>query len=83
MTLLKSKNKIVDITADDDTVIKNDAKEPIENHDLYGDIKEEPIENNDYNLLNVKPVRKERDTVIKNDAETVDEQTVLNELKKQ
>ena len=42
-----------------------------------------PIENNDYNLLNVKPVRKERDTVIKYNAETVDEQTVLNELKKQ
>ena len=42
-----------------------------------------PIENNDYNLLNVKPVRKERDTVIKNDAETVDEQTVVNEFKKQ
>ena len=40
-----------------------------------------PIENNDYNLRNVAPVRKERDTVIKNDAETVDEQTVVNELK--
>ena len=81
--MLKSKKQIVDIPADDNTVIKNDAKEPIENNDFDGDIKEEPIENNDYNLLNVKPVRKERDTVIKNDAETVDEQTVVNELKKQ
>ena len=41
-----------------------------------------PIENNDYNLLNVKPVISECDTVIKNDAETVDKQTVVNEFKK-
>ena len=86
----KSKKKIVDITANDDAVIKNDVilTSPIENNNFNGDIKEEvqgdnatftkthtcvlsPIENNG-----------ECDTVIKNDAETVDKQTVVNELKK-
>ena len=81
---------IVDITANDDAVIKNDVilTSPIENNNFNGDIKEEvqgdnatftkthtcvlsPIENNG-----------ECDTVIKNDAETVDKQTVVNELKK-
>ena len=57
---------------------------PIENNDFDGDIKEEVrIENNDCNLRNVALVRKECDTVIKNDVETVDEQSVVNELKKQ
>ena len=84
------KKKIVDITANDDAVIKNDVilTSPIENNNFNGDIKEEvqgdnatftkthtcvlsPIENNG-----------ECDTVIKNDAETVDKQTVVNELKK-
>ena len=81
----KSKKQIVDITANDDAVI---LTSPIENHNFNGDIKEEvqgdnatftkthtcvlsPIENNG-----------ECDTVIKNDAETVDKQTVVNELKK-
>ena len=84
------KQKIVDITANDDAVIKNDVilTSPIENNNFNGDIKEEvqgdnatftkthtcvlsPIENNG-----------ECDTVIKNDAETVDKQTVVNEFKK-
>ena len=86
----KSKKQIVDITANDDAVIKNDVilTSPIENNNFNGDIKEEvqgdnatftkthtcvlsPIENNG-----------ECDTVIKNDAETVDKQTVVNEFKK-
>jgi len=86
----KSKKQIVDITANYDAVIKNDVilTSPIENNIFNGDIKEEvegdnatftkthtcvlsPIENNG-----------ECDTVIKNDAETVDKQTVVNEFKK-
>jgi hypothetical protein len=87
----KSKKiKIVDITANDDAVIKNDVilTSPIENNNFNGDIKEEVEGDNatftKTHMCVLSPIENngECDTVIKNDAETVDKQTVVNELKK-